>query len=156
VRTVFRSLILFSFICLAQNQAWALCVIHNGVSLRAGAGTKHAVTWIVPKYTPLIDLKRVGGWYQVEDMDGETHWVSSKNVSSKMVCVSVKVANVKLRLTPNPQGDLAPLRQVDRYTSFKRLDVRDTWYEVEASWGESYWVPETAVWRPLKISKVNF
>ncbi len=136
--------------------AFALCVVNHGVSLRAGAGSKFPVSWVVPKFMPLIEVQRVGDWYQVEDQDGELHWVSKKNVTSKMVCVSVKVSRVKLRTAANPQSPLAALRQVDRYTPFKRLDVDGEWYQVEASWGETYWVHESAMWRPVRVSKVNF
>lgn len=89
-------------------------------------------------------------------MDGVTHWVSAKNVTTRMVCVSVKVLVAKLRKSPGNSGEVADIRQVDRYTPFKRVDIQDEWYEVEASWGETYWIHENTVWRPVRMSKVNF
>lgn len=135
-------------------EAWALCVTTSRANLRAGPGSKHAITWSVPKYTPLIEVKRVGSWYQIEDMDGELHWVYGKNVTTRMVCVSVKVASAKLRKAPG--GDPASIPDVDRYTPFQRVDIQGEWYEVVASWGESYWIHESTVWRPVRISKVQF
>jgi SH3-like domain-containing protein len=136
--------------------AHALCVTTTSTNLRSGPGSKNAITWKVPKYTPLIELKKLGSWYEVEDMDGQNHWVYAPNVSRKMVCVSVKVPTAKVRKGPGSQAELADIRQVDRYTPFKRLDVQEEWVEVEASWGETYWIHESTVWRPVKVSRVNF
>ncbi len=137
-------------------QANALCVTTYIANLRDGPGPKHKITWTVPKYTPLVEIRKTAGWYEVEDMDGERHWVYSTNVSRNMVCLAVKVPTAKLRDAPGSQGALAMLRQVDRYTPFKRLDVQGEWAQVEASWGETYWVDESNLWRPVRISRVSF
>lgn len=89
-------------------------------------------------------------------MDGEKHWVYGGNVTRKLVCVSVRVNTTKLRKSPGPQGELADLKLVDKYTSFKRLDEQEDWYEVEASWGETYWIQSANVWRPLRVARVSF
>ncbi len=136
--------------------AQALCVTTPTTNLRAGPGPKHALTWVASKYTPLIEIKRVGGWIQVEDMAGEQQWVYGTNVTSKMVCVSVKTNTAKLRKAPGIKSELADIRQVDKFTPFKRIDINEDWYQVEASGGETYWIHESTVWRPVKMAKVNF
>lgn len=146
---IFLSLISSSF-------AHALCVTTPTTNLRAGPGPKHPITWVAPKYTPLVELKRSGGWIQVEDMSGEQQWVYGTNVTSKMVCVSVKTNTAKLRKAPGSKSELADIRQVDKFTPFKRIDMNEEWYEVEATWGETYWIHESTVWRPVKMAKVNF
>ena len=134
----------------------ALCVTTPTSNLRSGPGPKYSLSWVAPKYTPLIEVKRSGGWVQVEDMAGDQHWVYGSNVTSKMVCVSVKTNTAKVRKAPGAKAELADIKQVDKFTPFKRVDVNEEWYQVEASWGETYWVHESTVWRPIKLSKVNF
>jgi SH3-like domain-containing protein len=142
----------FGFISMAH----ALCVTSSKTNLRSGPGPSHPVTWTVAKYTPLIEVTRKGNWIEVEDQDGENHWVYRPNVTSKMVCVSVRVPVAKLRKSPGAQGEVAELKQVDKYTPFKRVDAQDEWYEVESSWGETFWVHESTMWRPIRVSKVKF
>jgi SH3-like domain-containing protein len=141
---------------LISNIASALCVTASSASLRSGPGTKYPVTWKAGRYTPLVEIGHSGGWTQVQDMDGETYWVTSSSVTRKWVCVSVRVNSAKLHKTKGSQSELADIRQVDRYTPFKRLDDDGEWYQVEAAWGETYWISENAVWRPLKLTKVTF
>lgn len=147
-------IVIFGF--LLSGNAWALCVTSYIANLRSGPGPKHNITWTVPKYTPLVEIRKTSGWYEVEDIDGERHWVYSDNVTRNMVCVSVKVPTAKLREAPGSQSELADIRQVDRYTPFKRLDIQGEWVQVEASWGSTYWIHESNVWRPVRVSKVSF
>ncbi len=154
---IFSCLSASFFVALFSLSAGAgLCVTSNGVNLRAGPGSKYPITWKVEKFTPLAELQSSGGWIQVEDMDGEKHWVYGGNVTRKLVCVSVRVNAARLKKAPGPQGEPADIKFVDKYTAFKRLDEQDDWYEVEASWGETYWVQSTNVWRPLRVARVNF
>lgn len=138
------------------SPALALCVKNANVSLRSGPSSKKPVTWVVPKYTPLIELQRAGGWVQVEDMDGEEHWIYGAHVTNKIVCVAVRVPSTKLRKGPSLQSELADIIQVDKHTPFKRLDIQGEWNEVEAPWGEVYWVHEGVLWRPIRVQKLDF
>jgi SH3-like domain-containing protein len=138
------------------HSAHALCIVTPVAKLRSGPGANFPLTWLAPKYTPLVEIKKIGNWYQVQDMSGENHWVSGSNISKKMVCVSVKLNTARLRKGPGAKAELADIRQVDKFTPFKRLDAQDDWLQVEASWGESYWLHESTVWRPVHVAKVNF
>lgn len=89
-------------------------------------------------------------------MDGDRHWIYGENVTRNMVCVAIKVPTAKLRDGPGVDGQLSELRQVDRYTPFKRLDLSGDWAQVEASWGEIYWVHTSNLWRPVRVSQVGF
>jgi SH3-like domain-containing protein len=149
-------IIFLAIILVFSSAVHALCVTSNGVSLRSGAGTNFPVTWVVPKYTPLIEIRKTGNWIEVEDMDGIHHWVAATSVTRKITCVSVRVNTAKLRKSAGASSDLADIRQVDKYTAFKRIDAQNDWYQVEASWGETYWVNETNVWRPVTVAKVKF
>ena len=153
-----KFLFIFLTLIFSVSEASAVCVISSTANLRSGPGPNHPISWVVPKYMPLIEVKRVGNWYLVEDLDGEQHYVYKSNVSasSKLKCVAVKVPTAKLRKGPGESSELADIRQVDRYTPFKRVDAVEAWYEVISSWGESYWIHESNVWRPVVTKKVQF
>lgn len=108
------------------------------------------------KYTPFITLKWQGRWVKVQDMDGETHWVHSSNGSERLRCLAIKSPVAKLRVAGNAQAPLADIRQVDRYTGFRRLDQIDDWHQVKAPWGTEYWVHDSNVWKPLKVQNIGF
>ena len=136
------------------SAAQAICVSSSTANLRAGPSSKSKITWTVAKYTPLIELSRRGGWVEVQDMDGQKHWVHGSALSNKFICVSVRVPVARVRTSPN--GEVADIRQLDRYTPLKRIDINGEWYEVESGWGPTYWIHESTVWRPVRVSNVNF
>ena len=142
---------------LILSSAFGLCVSANKANLRAGPSSKDRVTWEAPKYTPLLKLKTNGSWYQVQDQDGEKHWVYKSTVSSRIRCVAVKVPTANLRTGPSASYKLANIKRVDKYTPFKRIDIADNgWYQLEAPWGGKYWMSDNLVWRPVKISRVSY
>ncbi len=134
----------------------ALCITRKMATLRAGPGYKYAVTWRAGRFTPLVELTSSNGWYKVQDMDGDVQWIPRGDVTHNMECVSVRVTSAVLRTGPSATASLADIREVDRYTPFERLDDQGDWYKVLASWGDTYWIHENAVWRPLKIQRVSF
>jgi SH3-like domain-containing protein len=148
--------LIFSFPIWIAIQAQAFCISANEAKLREGPNSKAKVTWTVGKYTPLLTVKRQGSWVQVEDMDGEVHWVSAASGSEKLSCLSIKSPVAKLRTGASAQSPLADLRQVDRYTGFKKIDRVDDWFQAQAPWGTEYWIHESNVWRPLKVQNIGF
>ena len=139
------------------QSAFGLCVISSKANLRSGPSSKNKITWVAPKYTPLLEIKKKGSWYNVKDQDGQKHWVFGNNVSKRTKCVAVKVASANLRTGPGARNKLGDIRRVDRYTPFKRIDIADNgWYQVEAIWGGRYWISDKLVWRPVKISRVSY
>lgn len=146
---------LFFGIFLLVLPAQAVCVSVYEANLREGPGPQFKVTWTVSKYTPLIAVSTRRGWVEVEDQDGVKHWVYSQNVTDRFNCLSIRSNTARLREQPSSKAPLAAIRQVDKYTPFKRLDRIDEWYQVEAPWGAEYWVHESNVWRPLKVSTIS-
>lgn len=143
----------------ASTASEPICVIQPNVVLRKGPGKNFATSWSVPKFMPLlkIDLKsdKKGTWYKVQDLEGETHWVSSKSVSRKTACAVVKTKTAKLRMGPGPGHPLADLTSVDRYTPFKKTDRDGEWIQVRDSFSGVYWVHETNVWIPVVRTKMS-
>jgi SH3-like domain-containing protein len=143
-------------ILLSAFKADAFCITAAEAKLREAPNPRAKVTWTVGKYTPLITLKWQGNWVQVEDMDGDTHWVHGSSGREKLQCVAIKSPVAKLRTSAAASAPLADLRQVDRYTGFKRVDRIEEWFQLEAPWGAEYWVHESNVWRPVKVQTIGF
>src|SRR5690606_37748779 len=148
-------LAIFTFIGIGF-EAHALCVKTAKANLRTGPSSKKPISWTVGKYTPLMEVRRQGSWIEVEDMDGEKHWVHKSVVTNSIVCVSVQVNSARLRKSPGTNAETADIRQVDRYTAFKRIDAQGEWYEVQAGWGEIYWIHESTVWRPVRVTRLSY
>jgi len=156
-----RTFVIFGLLLLpAVGWANSLCVSSYQAELRSEPGRKSKVTWVVGRYTPLVGIERKGRWWKVQDIDGQTHWVSSKSVTSKFRCVAVRSQVTTLRTGPSANTNPAKLRTVDKYTSFKRVDSGDEdtegWYRVEDETGARFWVSSKNVWRPVTISQIGF
>jgi SH3-like domain-containing protein len=149
-RALFFLLILFSV------SADALCVSSSKTHLRSGPGSRFPITWTVLRYTPLMEISRNGSWIQVSDVDGIKHWVYGANVSRSMICVTVAVPQIRLRKSPDPNAEVSEIKFADKYSSFRRIDVRGEWVEVESFWGETFWLPLRVLWRPVGSSSVRF
>lgn len=143
-------------VLIVSFSAHAICVSTYEANLREGPGPKFKISWTVSKYTPLIALRKQGAWIEVEDQDGQKHWLYSQNATDKYSCLSIKAPVAKLREQGSAKAGLSDIRQVDKYTAFKRLDRVEEWYQVEAPWGGEYWVHESNIWRPLKVTSINY
>ncbi len=139
------------------SQAFALCVSTEKTNLRAGPGPKNKITWVAPKYTPLLKIGGSGSWYQVQDQDGEKHWVYARNVTSKFTCVAIKVDTANIRTGPSSSSPLGNIQHADRYTPFKRVDIAENgWYQILAPWGGTYWISPNLVWRPVRVTGISY
>jgi SH3-like domain-containing protein len=150
--------IVFGLVLLVTSRgAYALCVTSERANLRKGPGPNHPLSWTVPRYTPLVDVRKVGSWYEVLDQDGKTHFVYDRNVTRKIQCAAVRVASASLRVGPGSDQPLGDIWKAERYTPFKRLDVDDNgWFQVEAPWGGVYWLSGSVVWRPVRVREITY
>lgn len=145
------------FLFFFASQADALCVSAFQARLRAEPSGNAKVTWVVGRYMPLLEVDRKGSWYKVKDLDGEIHWVSSTEVTSRGRCVVVKVRRADLRTGPGTRQPLADLPSADRYTAFKRIEAEpEEWYRIEDESGDRYWIAASQVWRPTTVSRIGF
>lgn len=139
--------------------AWAganLCAIARQVNLYASASEKSKITWTVGMNMPLKKVSEKKGWFQVKDIDGETHWVQSSKVSSRSSCLAIRMKKTKLRTGPGmnyPEAD-API--ADRYTPFKDLDGEDGWTRVEDDFGNKGWVNLSHTWKATDTIRMDF
>ncbi|HVK60944.1 MAG TPA: SH3 domain-containing protein [Bdellovibrionales bacterium] len=150
--TLIASLFLLSSIA----QAEPVCVKVPKANLRSGPGNKHAVTWTVSQNMPLMRLESKNGWSQVQDLDGNKHWVPSKAVSARISCAVVKTKTAKLRKGPGSSKPEAELAVAERYTPFRKLDRDGAWLLVQDEYSGKYWVNETNVWIPMMRASFTF
>ncbi|MCB0384217.1 MAG: hypothetical protein KDD43_02395 [Bdellovibrionales bacterium] len=140
-------------ICL---KAQGLCVSAFEANMRTGPGGKFPISWVVGRYTPLIKLEKKGRWYRVEDQDGEKHWISASLVTTSYQCVSVKGTTANLRSGPGTNYSSVHYGFADKYTPFKRVNLKNDWYQVEDESGYKFWVHNSTVWRPVTVSRIGF
>lgn len=153
-----RFLIFFAIIFLMNHATAAspVCVTASKVTMRAEPNAKAPVTWVVTKNMPLMRLIRKGSWTQVEDVDGEKHWLPSNSVSGRVPCAVVKVKVAKLRRAPSLTAPLAEMTIADKYTPFRRVGGEGEFIEVLDEYNERYWISDRAIWYPVKKMEITF
>jgi SH3-like domain-containing protein len=134
----------------------AVCVLQNKVKLRAKPDAKAKVTWVVGQHMPLVEVQRKGAWYQVQDFEGEKHWVHARNITWKGSCVVVKAKTTNLRLGPGQNFAQTELGKAKKYATFKKIGRDEEWYKVQDAYGQVHWAHENTVWEPRNYSRVNF
>lgn len=140
----------------------AACVDAQQTKLRSAPSRSAKVTWVVGKFMPLVALEKKGQWSKVRDLDGEIHWVETRDLSTKYQCVVVKVGASVLRKGPATSEPKASAGLAERYMAFKRIDYLleeeppENWYKVVDEVGREAWVQQNHVWRPTTVTSVGF
>lgn len=105
---------------------------------------------------PFREVDRKGAWYQVQDFEGEKHWVHARNVSWKESCVVVKAAKAILKIGPGATFAPTDLGSVGKYATFKKLGRDEEWLKVQDVYGQTHWAHENTLWEPRNSSRVTF
>jgi SH3-like domain-containing protein len=129
-----------------SGQAAAWCVNVPEANLRQGPGTEHEKSWEVFKYMPLKKVGQKGGWYHMQDVDGDRHWVHGDLVTNRMKCAVVKAETANVRTGPGTHHDKSPLSPVERYYSFKVIETRGNWVKVEDEVFNEGWIYKPLLW----------
>lgn len=149
------TLALVAFVPIASF-AQPVCVTVAKAILRKGPGTNFPVSWTAAQYMPLMRVKSQGAWVQVQDLDGELHWVAAQSISSRVNCLVIRKNGVPLRSGPGQEHPLAEFPFADRYTPFKKVDRDGAWIKIQDDYRTTFWVYETNVWIPIMKSKITF
>lgn len=132
-KSIVQALWIFLVAGLAQSavalEAKQICVTGFQANLRVGPGKNHRITWEVKRYMPLVRVSSQGDWIKVRDVDGDIHWVFHRLVSRKVRCVTVKNSRARIRTKPSTKSKT--WRTVEKYTSFKLLQLTKEWVKVE-------------------------
>ncbi len=137
--------IIFSFLVL-YDYAHALCVNVPEANLRSGPGTKYEKTWEVFKYMPFKKVTDKGSWYKVQDVDGDTHWIYKKLVTSKIECAVVKTDTANIRTGPGTNFSKNALSPALKYDSFKVVQRKSSWVKVMDEFGDTGWIFRKLLW----------
>jgi len=132
---------------LLAGSATAACVKVPQANLRKSPGTQYEKSWEVYKYMPLKPLGQNGDWYQVEDIDGDTHWILSRLLTTEIKCAASKVDKLNVRSGPGTEHARTPLSQVDKYYSSKGISEQGEWVEVEDEVKNQGWVSKSLIWQ---------
>ena len=133
-------------VSLPASAAMALCVKADTANLRSGPGTKYEKTWQVFKYMPLKKISKKGDWYKVKDLDGDTHWIYRRLVTSKYRCAVVKARKANIRKGPGKKYRRTEISPAIKYDSFKVLKVKGSWVHVIDEFGEKGWIFRKLLW----------
>lgn len=145
MKTPIKTLAIVTF--LVAGPATAACVHVPEANLRKGPGTQHEKSWEVYKYMPLKQLSQTGDWVQVEDVDGDTHWIFRNLLSDKIQCAVVKVNKANVRSGPGTNFGKTPLDQVEKYYAFKVVGEDGDWVQVEDEVNNKGWLHSKLLWR---------
>lgn len=147
-KTTATSTALLCAALLAPGAASALCVGVPEANLRQGPGTQYEKSWEVFKYMPFKKIGQEGKWYKVEDVDGDVHWIYSRLTTDAMRCAVVKTDDVNVRTGPGTRYAKSPLSPVEKYYSFKIVDMKDGWVKVQDEVFNDGWVAKFLLWIP--------
>lgn len=137
---------LFCAALLIPGTASALCVKASEANLRQGPGTQFEKSWEVFQYMPLKKIGQRGKWIMVKDVDGDTHWVYSRLVTSAIRCAVVKVDKANVRSGPGTGYAKSPLSPVDKYYSFKIIGSKGKWLKVQDEVFNDGWMAKSLLW----------
>lgn len=153
----YLQIFVFTLAFAATSSAQSLCVVKGGAGLRRAPSSKSPISWKVPKYMPLMGTgKRQNGLIEVKDVDGQTHWISGREVTTSWNCVVVRTKATRLRTGPGKQFQPSPLGMADKYAAFLDLGGEDGWIQIENDEGEKGWANMDHLWKPMRKTRMSF
>lgn len=109
----------------------------------------------IPKYTPVsMTGKREGRWREVQNMQGQIYWMRSRDLSTSMNCLSVRVEQSRMYQGPGPtfgKGEIA-----NRGDVFLDLGGEDGWIRVQNEEGKKSWINLDHIWKPSVVIRMSF
>lgn len=131
---------------LIPGTASALCVKTDEANLRKGPGTNYEKSWEVYKYMPFKKIGQKGNWYNVEDVDGDKHWIYSRLVTNSMRCAVVKVDEANVRSGPGTNHAETDWSPVEKYYSLKVTSSKGGWAKVQDELSNDGWISKKLLW----------
>ncbi len=130
---------------LLPNTAWAemLSVAVHEANFRSGPSKKHEVVFTAIQHYPVQVVKRVGGWVNVEDFEGDRAWVAA-SLLSKKTTVIVKVNRANLRAEPTTESKVAGKTAMAEV--FVVSERKGRWLRLRFGDEERGWIRDDLVW----------
>ncbi len=136
-------IILLVMLNTASAAADRLSVGVSIANIRSGAGDNYRILWKIEKYHPIERIKTSGGWYYVQDYEGDKGWIYKLAVSQSP---SVIIIKDKSLVRSNPNSNAKILFSVGKGVSFKVLERKTEWIHIEHADGNKGWINQTSVW----------
>lgn len=133
-------LILFSVQCMAGER---VSVESDRLNVRSGPGTQYEVLWQAEKNYPLEVVEEKGNWVHFKDFEGYEGWVY-KPLLGKKKTVVIKVYKANIRKGPGTDNPV--VFTAEKGTPFEVLGMKDNWYQIRHSDGDSGWVSSGLLW----------
>lgn len=140
-------LALFFYISTAQAGE-TVCVAGSRANLRAGPSTRNKLTWSVYQYFPFKKVKEEKGWYLVQDVDGDLHWVLGKLTTSQYKCAVTKNDKTIVKFKPSDSAGSPKWSPVKKYYSVRVLKIDGEWVHIQDGDGDKAWIKKTDLWMP--------
>lgn len=93
--------------------------------------------------------ERKGSYIEVQDLEGQSHWVKRSEVSTKIRCLAIQTKTTRLRQGPGKNHPMAEVAVMSRYAPFKDLGGEEGWTQVEDDTGAKAWINLDHVWKPV-------
>lgn len=112
-------------------------------NMRAGAGTRHPVLWVLSRGYPLAVTGRAGNWLKVRDFENDQGWVHRSLTGRKPhLVVRTRVAN--LRSAPSTNARI--VGQAGYGEVLRTVEHRRGWAKVRKDGGLVGWVSRRLLW----------
>lgn len=128
--------------------AFGLCVKVKMTTLRMGPSEKTQKSWEVARFMPFKKVEDRGKWFQVQDLDGDRHWVRAADVSDKLRCAVVISDTVELRVGPGRKYHLFTKYPAKKLDSFRVLKKKKKYVLVTDDYRNRFWIPANSLWMP--------
>ena len=112
-------------------------------NIRSGPGTKFEKLWQVWKYYPIKVLNKKGPWYYFKDFEGDDGWIHKSLLSKMDTVISIKK---KCNIRSGPGTKHKVEFTVTNGISFKALNHKGNWIQVEHADGDQGWIHKSLVW----------
>jgi len=130
---------------LLPGTAWAemLSVAVQEANFRAGPLKKHEVVFTAIQHYPVKVVKRLGGWVNVEDFEGDRAWVAA-SLLSKQDTVIVKVSRANLREKPTTKSKV--VGKTEQAEVFVVEERKGRWLRLSFGKEPRGWIRDDLVW----------
>jgi SH3-like domain-containing protein len=145
IRLAFASLI-GATLCMASLPLRAqqmVSITTPETNMRAGAGTKYEVTWILGVGYPLKVVARSGKWLKVQDFEGDVGWVYQP-LTNRIPHHVIKVREANLRAQPSLGSRI--LGKAVYGEIVRTLEKRTQWVRVQRDTGLKGWIARNLLW----------
>lgn len=100
------------------------------------------------RYSPLQKLSKKNGWYQVKDLDDHKAWIREDQVSTSFECAVISNEFANLRTGPGSSFPQTAGEKGLKYLSFRVIQKKSDWVQLEDAEGDLAWVHSPLVWMP--------